>query len=221
MGTLNNGFAESGTLRAEIHATLVVQWAMSARAIAAACDMPLPRVAVTLTKMKAAGLVTSPARETWEAVPPEQWPETRGKHRVRRFGEKARSWRGGRFVNEEGYVLIHVGKGAPMADVRGYVYEHRLVMSRILGRTLLSSEQVHHKDENRQNNDPANLEVLSIAEHKVRHRSSDCGRRLPGEDNPVVACCCGCGATFEKFDEYGRPRKCVPGHNRTGQRRSA
>jgi hypothetical protein len=45
------------------------------------------------------------------------------------------------------------------------VLEHRHVMEKQLGRKLLTHEQVHHKDRDRHNNDPANLEVLDIVEH--------------------------------------------------------
>ena len=39
--------------------------------------------------------------------------------------------------------------------------EHRLVMAQVLGRALTDDESVHHKDGNRLNNDPANLELWS------------------------------------------------------------
>ena len=37
------------------------------------------------------------------------------------------------------------------------IYQHRLVMEEILGRTLSSSEIVHHRDGVRTNNEPDNL----------------------------------------------------------------
>ena len=39
--------------------------------------------------------------------------------------------------------------------------EHRLVMAQLLGRPLTDDESVHHKDGNRLNNDPSNLELWS------------------------------------------------------------
>lgn len=47
--------------------------------------------------------------------------------------------------------------------------EHRLVMARVLGRPLLRTEIVHHKDENGLNNTPDNLEVMTQAEHRRLH----------------------------------------------------
>jgi hypothetical protein len=48
-------------------------------------------------------------------------------------------------------------------------HEHRVIAEEKLGRALRSDEHVHHKDQNRQNNDPGNLEVLSAREHLALH----------------------------------------------------
>lgn len=128
--------------------------------------------------------------------------------------EKNGFWKGGRVVASNGYVLIKVGYDHHLADMRGYAYEHRLVAERTLGRRLQPGEQVHHKDENKLNNDPTNLEVVAgTAEHKVRHRKHDSSRRLPGEENPSIICACGCGEELSKYDDAGRPRLYFSGHN--------
>lgn len=61
-------------------------------------------------------------------------------------------------VNEQGYCLVRL-PDHPNANVNGYVHEHRLVMSRILGRPLLAGENVHHKNGVRSDNRPENLEL--------------------------------------------------------------
>ena len=47
--------------------------------------------------------------------------------------------------------------------LRNYdIREHRLVMEGILGRYLQPWENVHHKDGDRQNNEPDNLEFWTV-----------------------------------------------------------
>lgn len=60
----------------------------------------------------------------------------------------------GRTVTTGGYIAIHMGQGKRKL-------EHRLVMEQILGRPLARTEQVHHKDANKLNNAPSNLELRS------------------------------------------------------------
>lgn len=74
-------------------------------------------------------------------------------------GEHNPAWRGGRVIDKDGYVLVKADSH-PRADRHGYVREHRLVMERTLGRYLTEQEVVHHKDKNKQNNTPENLEVF-------------------------------------------------------------
>lgn len=50
--------------------------------------------------------------------------------------------------------------------------QHVVVMEELLGRNLLPDECVHHKDGNRSNNSPDNLELMTRAEH-ARHHASE------------------------------------------------
>lgn len=69
-------------------------------------------------------------------------------------------WKGGRNIDKDGYVLVWAPDD-PMARLNGYVLEHRLVMARLLGRSLLESEVVHHKNGCKTDNSPENLELFS------------------------------------------------------------
>lgn len=131
----------------------------------------------------------------------------------RNRGPEHNRWKGGRSVASNGYVLVRVGIGHHLADVRGYAYEHRVVAEGKLGRRLQPDEQVHHRDHNKQNNDPSNLEVVTAEEHRFEHRTVESERRRPNEPNPRVSCACGCGDRFRKFDANGRPRSFTTGHN--------
>lgn len=74
------------------------------------------------------------------------------------------------------------GQGT-FTDCHGYVHEydpmrhkfirqHRLVMEQMLGRPLEKGEKVHHRDGNRANNEPGNLELV-IGNHFSGKRVSD------------------------------------------------
>ena len=80
------------------------------------------------------------------------------------------NYKGGRIL-AGGYVLV-AQHGHPRADNRGYVREHLLVMEGILGRPVLRTEEVHHKNGNRSDNSPDNLELWTV-HHPYGVRVSD------------------------------------------------
>ena len=128
-------------------------------------------------------------------------------------------------LSSHGYVRISINSHRR--------YEHRVVAERMLGRPLASHEYVHHRDGDRTNNDPANLEVLSQRRHmrehyesyrekdgEWEHRCSKCGKWLPltsfrktRAGRGTASCCKACAsAEYKKWydrggKEYHRQRR--------------
>lgn len=182
-------------------------------------------------------------------------------------------------LDEDGYVVIKA-PNHPNSWTTGWMYEHRYVASKMLGRPLRDGEHVHHKNGNKRDNSRENLEVLTESEHKSFHMSQQdsptqdgvlevlsevngplrtaaiiesvpttergvksaisvleekgkivCrGRNYwsvpnPGDDtltpperrdcDEIIECACGCGETLSRFDDLGRERKHINGHNDT------
>ena len=76
-----------------------------------------------------------------------------------KFGDKSPTWRGGRKVRKDGYILLYAPEHPYNND--GYVLEHRLIMERTLKRYLTPEEVVHHIDGNPLNNSPKNRSVVT------------------------------------------------------------
>lgn len=63
-----------------------------------------------------------------------------------------------RLIDKDGYARIYV-PGHSEAMTRGYALEHRVVMADLLGRPLRPNENVHHRNGDRADNRPENLEL--------------------------------------------------------------
>jgi hypothetical protein len=91
------------------------------------------------------------------------------------------TWKGGRHPSGRGYIEVRVYPEDffyPMTKSDGYVFEHRLVMAKSLGRNLNKSEVVHHmgtkypmgSPDDRVDNRLENLILLSSrSEHMALH----------------------------------------------------
>jgi hypothetical protein len=128
-------------------------------------------------------------------------------------GENHPNWNRGCAHHSAGYILLK-RPDHPTADHKGYVPEHRLVIEAHLGRYLFPGECIHHANGDKSDNRLENLRLCgSNAEHKLQHRHLHPDYRLPSEPNLSIACACGCGAVFPKYDRNGKPRAFVAGHN--------
>ena len=84
-----------------------------------------------------------------------------------------------------------------------YVYEHRLVLERKLGRLLRRGEIAHHKNENKRDNRSRNIELKTKGEHASHHHKKMALTRM---------ICTKCGKSVNK------PTSNVKYKLRTGQR---
>lgn len=92
-------------------------------------------------------------------------------------GERGHKWGGGRAISGRGYIYIKLSPDDffyPMANCRGYVFEHRLVVAKALSRNLHPWELVHHKgaqypkgskEDKQDNRYPENLQLVTDDRH--------------------------------------------------------
>lgn len=80
-------------------------------------------------------------------------------------GEANPHYKGGKRINEAGYVLVLIPGPGPSQ----YELEHRFVMQKHLGRQLDPGEVVHHKNKIKTDNRLENLEVKTSSQHSRDH----------------------------------------------------
>lgn len=100
----------------------------------------------------------------------------------RYIGPRSSQWKGGRFLDSAGYVLVMISTlpastqalAHEMSKKNGkYILEHRAVAAATLGRPLTRDEIVHHVNGDKADNRPENLMVVPRADHSVSHRETD------------------------------------------------
>ena len=89
-------------------------------------------------------------------------------------------------ITESGYRKIKTPTG--------YEFEHRLVMAKMIGRPLREGENVHHRDGDRLNNAPANLELWIVQQ--------PAGQRLEDRIEAAKALLTRHGITHEVFSQH-------------------
>lgn len=118
-----------------------------------------------------------------------------GKHGNHARGDKNGRFNSDRLLTSHGYVLVRVEKDhphefGPAGLIGAYAYEHVVVLMEKIGRPLADNELSHHKDGNRQNNAPDNLELKTRTGHAREHANSPgirdgLGRFMPGKPRPI------------------------------------
>lgn len=157
--------------------TMAKGWKASdeARANMAAAHKGRRHSEATKAKMRAARLANNPMKGQSHT------DETRAKMRAAHNPQHAKgadaiNWKGGRVIDKNGYVLLYMPEH-PHA-VGNYVLEHRLIVERRIGRYLLPGEEVHHDNEQRDDNRDENLiGPMSKSQHARLHRLRESERK--------------------------------------------
>lgn len=107
-----------------------------------------------------------------------------------------------RHISTNGYVYVRDTDGI-MGKAGAIVPEHRLVMTKAIGRKLRHDEHVHHLDKNKTNNDLSNLIIVNPKEHghyhrgeKKNKRKATVGPKFEGRAVWVKLRCPNCGKVF-------------------------
>lgn len=84
------------------------------------------------------------------------------------FGKENPNWKGGTWVNSQGYVMVNVGREHPMANCRQYAPRCRVVCYETYGPPE-PGQQAHHLNGDKTDDRPENLAWVDGWEHAVSH----------------------------------------------------
>lgn len=115
--------------------------------------------------------MTSSKKNHWSKIPGvrEATAKKISDDRKRRKGTIACAWKGGRRLNEQGYIEVYCPEH-PKAVHGRYVLEHRLVWEEAHG-VIPEGYIIHHKNEIKIDNRLENLMLLSRSAHNSMHKT--------------------------------------------------
>ena len=89
-------------------------------------------------------------------------------HLLYKSGESNPNWKGGLTQSKKGYWYVKAPRH-PRAGSTGYVKRADLELEKKLGRPLVDGELAHHRNENKADDSPDNLELSTTVEHGRLH----------------------------------------------------
>lgn len=81
------------------------------------------------------------------------------------------SWKGGKYIGGDGYVMIYVGDNGSEIGWHSYRKEHTIVFEESLNRKLTADEVIHHIDGDKTDNQIENLWLTDGIGHRNAHNS--------------------------------------------------
>src|SRR5680860_776022 len=123
-----------------------------------------------------------------------------------------------------GYRYCRTNPKHPKSNSNGLYPLHRVLVENKLGRPLLEDEEVHHVDENKDNDSPDNLVVMNKSSHakhhskkinRIEHTCKCCGKvfslkphlfrlRKKRNKSKEVYCSRSCATTMTKILQYSQ-----------------
>lgn len=83
----------------------------------------------------------------------------------RKYPEKRADWKGGKYKDQLGYIVMRDGRDGKIKQTREHVYK----MEEFLGRKLTKDEVVHHINGKKDDNRLKNLKLMTKTEHHRLH----------------------------------------------------